>query len=47
MPKWEIQEKFKAFVHAAADVSERGNSFHPFGCAINDGENIIKIITIL
>jgi hypothetical protein len=23
-PKWEIQEKVKAFVHAAVDVSERG-----------------------
>jgi hypothetical protein len=44
MPKREIQVKVKAFAHAAADISE---SFHPFGCAINNGENIIKIITVL
>ncbi len=45
MPKPKIQVKVKAFAHAAVDISERGiASIH---CAINDGENIIKIITVL
>jgi hypothetical protein len=26
-PKWDIQEKVKAFAHAAADVSTRGIAF--------------------
>jgi hypothetical protein len=25
-PKWEIQEKVKAFAHATADVSKRGTA---------------------
>jgi hypothetical protein len=45
-PKPEIQVKVKASAHATADVSD-GNSFHPFGCVVNNSENIIKIVTVL
>jgi hypothetical protein len=40
-PKREIQEKVKALAHAATDITERGTASNPFGCATNDGINII------
>jgi hypothetical protein len=46
-PKREIQVKVKALAHAATDVSEKGDGFHPLGHSINDSKNIIKIITVL
>jgi hypothetical protein len=34
-PKWVIQEKTKAHVHAASK-SQKVELLHPFGCAINE-----------
>jgi hypothetical protein len=43
-PKWVIQEKIKAREHAAADVSEGRDCFHPLGCVINDHENVVATV---
>jgi hypothetical protein len=45
-PKREIQGKVNAFAHAATDISEKVDCFHPFGCVIYDSEDIIKTITV-
>jgi hypothetical protein len=46
-PKREIQVNVKALCACRCGRLRKGNSFHPLGCAINNGENIIEIITIL
>ncbi len=40
IPKREIQVKVKSFSACRHGCFWQGNSFHPFGCAVNNSENI-------
>jgi hypothetical protein len=42
----DIQENINACACCQGDIKQ-GNSFHPFGCVVNDSENIVAVITLM